>query len=92
MLVRDFIFVEQLCHFLGHHVSIVGNRDERDLFSGLWLLVCLLGLLRLPFRGFRLLSSRISHICSIHQLPRANAIQMIPTKTFPGMHGHKNDR
>ena len=35
MLVTDSIFVEHLRHFLGDHVTIVLNGNERDFFSHL---------------------------------------------------------
>jgi len=38
--MRDSVFIEQFGHFLGDHVTIVLNGDERDFFSrlghGLW--------------------------------------------------------
>ncbi len=39
MLVTDPVFVEHLGHFLGDHVTIVLNGNERDFFSwlGHWL-------------------------------------------------------
>ncbi len=40
MLVRDLVFLEEFLHLLGDHVSIVRDRDERDLFPSfrlLWL-------------------------------------------------------
>ena len=40
MLVTDSVFIEHLRHFLGDHVAIVLNGNERDFFSwldhGLW--------------------------------------------------------
>ncbi len=40
MLVRNSVFIEHFGHFLGDHVTIVLNGNERDLFSrldhGLW--------------------------------------------------------
>ena len=35
VLVTHPVFVEHLCHFLGDHVAIVLNGDERDFFPDL---------------------------------------------------------
>jgi hypothetical protein len=59
------------------------------LLSGLWLLLRLLGLLRLPFGRLGVLCRCISHACSIHQLECAKATQMILMKTFQEMYGRK---
>lgn len=46
MLVGDFVFLEQLGHFLGNHIAIVGDGDDGELSSRLGLLFrrCLIGL------------------------------------------------
>lgn len=33
VLVGNFIFLEQLSHFLGHHLVVILNGDQGDLFS-----------------------------------------------------------
>ncbi len=38
MLVGDFVFLEQLGHFLGDHVAIVWDGDDGELFSHLGFL------------------------------------------------------
>lgn len=49
VLVGDLVFLEQICHFLGHHRIIVLNGDERDFFSrlGCFIRRRLVGLFRL---------------------------------------------
>lgn len=38
VLVGDFVFLEQFGHFFGDHVAIIGDGDDRELFSRLGLL------------------------------------------------------
>jgi len=57
MLVRDPILVEQLFHLLRDHIPIVRDRDERDFFARLRLIV--------RFRRLRLFWL-LTHITSIH--------------------------
>lgn len=38
MLVGDFVFLEELGHFLGDHVAIVRDGDDGELFSHLGFL------------------------------------------------------
>lgn len=58
MLVGNLVFFEELSHFLGHHISIILNGDERDLFSRLGIFV---------WRGLVRLFWIVNHIISIHQ-------------------------
>ena len=54
----DFVFLEQLGHFFGDHVAIIGDGDERKLFSRLGLLF------RRRLVG---LFGCVSHMSTIHE-------------------------
>lgn len=77
MLVRDLIFVEQLGHFFGDHVAVVGDGDERDFLAALGRTSRGVGLGGLI--GFL----RIAHGFSIHHSMVVGLIQMIPAWISP---------
>jgi len=77
MLVSNLILVEQLGHFFGDHVAVVGDGNEGNLLAAL-------GRTRRGVGFGRVLGFlRIAHAITIHHLMNIGSIQMFPARISP---------